>query len=172
MVPPETVDGESPWNRKSRFFREADEYPGLLERYVSPKLVTTIRLFYNVIATRGLTSGADIGVGGHFGAFEWEDGTVTRIQFLLPIRPPRVDMAAKEEKAWRADARKDLLLAREVDEVVSDYFRYFVSETRPRNPKIGEGNKAGAAQKSKKAEERQGDPSSSALADLVILLAE
>ena len=79
-------------------------------------------------------------------------------------------MAAKDEKARRAGARNDLLLAPEVAELVADYFRYFISETHPLKPQVGEENKVGAAHKSKKAEEQRGDPSSRAWAELMILL--
>ena len=68
---PETAEGETPGDRESRSFRDADEYPEIDDRYVSPKLEMILCLCYKFIAARGSTSGADVRDGDHFGASEW-----------------------------------------------------------------------------------------------------
>ena len=170
---PETVPGETPRDRKSMFPREENEYPApaIAERYVSLKLEMMIQLCNKVLAVRGLTSSADVRVDDRLATFAWGSGGITHTHCLLWMpHSPRIDMAAKDEKARQSRPQKDILLVHEVAAVVSDYFRYFVSGTHPLQPKSGDENKLGAAQKSKKAADATADPSSTARGDLRVLI--
>ena len=134
---------------------------------MSLKLEMMLRLCYKILAVRGLARNSDVRVDDHFATFEWGAGGITHLRCLLWLtHSPRIDNAAKDEKARQSCADKGILLVPEVAEVVSDYFRYFASETHPLKPQSGEENKLGAAHKSKKADDAKTDPSSTAWAEL------
>ena len=164
---PEIAQDEKLQGRKSRFPREANEYPAIVERRAPLNLEMMIRLCYMVLAGRGLPSGADVSVDNHFAKREWGAGGITRLRCLLwMIRYPRIDMAAKDEQERRVVAQNAILLAPEVDEVPSVYFMYFATGTHPSKPKSGDENKAGEPRKSKKEAETKIDPSSTARVDI------
>ena len=118
---------------------------------MSLKLEMMLRLCYKILAVRGMTRNSDIRVDDHFATFEWGAGGITHLRCLLWLtHSPRIDNAAKGEKARQSCADKGILLAHEVAEVVYGHFRYFVSETHPLKPQSGEENKLGRRTNTKK----------------------
>ena len=96
---------------------------------------------------------------------------MAHLHFLLwPTQSPRIDIAAKDEKAMQSRADIGILLVPEVAELVADYFGYFVSETHPLKPQSVEENKLGPSRKYKKSEDTKTDPASIAWGDLRELL--
>ena len=95
----ETAQGETMQGRQSRFFREENEYPAIVERHVSIKLEMMIRLCYNVLAGRGMTRSAEVSVDDHFATSEWGASEVTQLRCLIwTTHAPRIDTATKGEK--------------------------------------------------------------------------
>ena len=110
--------------------------------------------------------------GDYFATFEWGAGGMTHLHALLWMpHSPRIDLAAKGEKAKEADPNGDLALSPEFDDAVSDYFENFVAEIHPLKQETGDENKVSANRKSRKGDcEASGDPCATAWAGLCRLL--
>ena len=79
---PEIVDGETAMGQKSRFSREADEYPAIVEWYFPLKLEMMLRLCYRNLEYRAGLFPTPSTAGGHFATFEWGAGGMTHLHAL------------------------------------------------------------------------------------------
>ena len=142
---------------ESRLPREAGGYPEIAERRVPLSLETMPLLLYKAIASRGLTSRTDDSFDDRFATFECGTGGLHRTRCCLwMVRPPLIDMASNAEKERRRIPLEVILLAPGVDELVSDYPRYFVSETHPPKPQSGDANNLGRPKIRKGSREEDG----------------
>ena len=142
-----------PEGEKSMFPMEENEYPAIVDRYVSLKLEMVIRICYRALECRACHLSTPSTTGDNFATFEWSAGGMTHLHALLRMaHSPMIDLAAKDEESKEAEPNGNLGLVPEFAEAVAGYFENYVAGTHPLKRETGAENKVSATHTRRKAD--------------------